>query len=216
MNIGWIRLCFFIVLIGNFSCVTSHVIEHAQTLGKGNASAHGAFSKVVFKQSGTVKDSVTDYLNKTNLGALRARYSYGIHEHIDLSVGYEFPLGVYSAVKWKFYQAGLRHLHAVELQSNVPFFSYLKPKNHMDNWQWTASYLYSYRVADILYLSTNVSSKQLYVQDDYILMPGLSIGFLIGKEVQFSAGVSYFRTLYSSKQNQFQYIGASTSLIFDL
>ena len=198
------------------SCVSSHVFEDAQTIGKGNRSIEGSLARALFTPDSPNPDDLTRFYNSRDIGTARVEYVYGLTDRIDISGGLDIPVGLHGKFKWLMAERKLRHLHSLKTDVYIPLAYFLSDDRTRPLFAFSPTYVYSYRYDELFSLSGNASVLTVIGQNEWTSIPGIAGGIHIGDEVRFTLGVSYFNNFKLFDSGQIQYISVEASIKYDL
>lgn len=198
------------------SCVTSHVFEDAQVLGKGNKSIEGSVAHAVYVPKTEVTDELSNFYNGRAIGSTRLEYIKGVSDNIDVGVGIDFPIGIHSKVKWNFAERKLRHLHSAKMDLYLPVRYFFFDVESPPLFAFSPSYIYTYRYDDLLSVSVNAAVMNVLTEDQFAPIPGLAGGIHVGDEIRFTLGVSYFNNFELLDAGRIQYLSVEASIKHDL
>lgn len=208
-------MLYFIILVSSTSCVTAHLFDDAQVIGKGNQAIETSISRSIYNPITESAGPTQEFYKSRDIGQIRVAYNRGVSESSDFSVGLDFPVGLYAKFKQNFRVKNLHHLHAMKIDVYVPFRYYFFDLKDYPLIGFSPTYIYSYRYNDLLGFSTNFSLMSFQTKTLFFTIPGVSAGFHVGDELKFTSGVSYFNNFGYFGTEKIQYVNVEAGIKFD-
>lgn len=209
-------IVFFVFIISLSSCVTSHIYEDAQVIGKENHAMEGSLQRGFFTTPPVIQDNITRFYEGRDIGTGRFRYIYGAGDQTDISFGIDFPVGLTASTKRQFKSKSLRHIHACKLDVFLPLYYYLENLSERPVLSVSPSYIYTFRYDDLLSFSTNAVFLSTKTNQNLFHLPGIAAGIQVGDVLRFNAGVSYFNNFGFLGAENLQYLSVEAGIKFDL
>lgn len=200
------------------SCVSSSMIDDAQSIGKGNRTIEGSLGRAIYTPTAPEVSPLSSFYRSRDIGTFRASYIYGIEENTNLGISLDFPLGLQMHMKHLFYTSNLKHLHAIKAEVYFPIVYYFNDIEDLDFplVTFNPSYIYTYRHDDLLSCSINTNFLSIQSTDKIYYLPGIAAGIHVGDEIRFSAGLSYYNNFSLFGSTRIQYLSVEAGIKYDL
>jgi len=198
------------------SCVSTTVFDDAQVVGKGNLAIEGSLNSAIYSPEYSPSDVFSRFYRDREQGMLRTEVHYGVTKTTEVGGGIDLPVGFNLYMKQLVYSGGLKHLHSLKMDLNLPVVFQFVNTPEIPILMLTPSYLYTYRYDDLLSFSTNAYFQSIQTNQRLTHIPGVGAGIHVGDELRFSAGIHYFNNFSSFGAQRIQYLSASASIQYDL
>lgn len=207
---------FLLVLTALQSCISSHIYEDVQTVGKGNRAMEASLQRAFYTAPPVNFDNLTRFYANNEIGTGRARFIYGVTERTDFSVGLDFPVGLHASMKHQINTKSIRHLHGFKMDVFAPVVYYFQQMPEKPLISVSPSYLYTFRYDDLFSFSANASVISTRTNERLFHLPGIAAGIQIGDVLRFNAGISYFDNFGFLGAEKIQYLSVEAGIKFDL